>query len=85
VAAGDGWHHKGWAFNGYLDVHPVIVSPPPVIVDRPAPQVVKWQVVIDYEGTPEQLEASRQAWTGMNTFLRQKPCCQCAAGAGNPD
>jgi hypothetical protein len=62
----------GWAFSAYLDVQPVIVAPPPVIVEPPAPQVVKWQVVIDYEGSPEQLEASRQAWTGMNTFLRQQ-------------
>lgn len=60
---------KGWAFNGYLDVQPVIVSPPPV--DIPPLDLVKWQVTIQCEGTAEQRAASKVMWSAIGTFLRK--------------
>lgn len=56
---------KGWSFNAYLDIVPVVVNPP-----QPEPTLVKWQIVIDYQGTAEQRETSRQQWLAMDTFLR---------------
>lgn len=56
---------RGWSFNGYLDVQPVVVVDPP----KP-PDVVQWQVVIQYQGTAEQRNHSRQQWLAMDTFLR---------------
>jgi hypothetical protein len=54
---------KGWSFNAYLDVQPVILNP--------QPDVVKWQVVIDYQGTAEQKAASAAMWTAFNAFLQR--------------
>ena len=59
---------KGWAFNAYLDVQPVIVAPPPPVE---LPELVKWQVVISCEGTPQQRLANRQMWSAIDTFLKQ--------------
>lgn len=60
---------KGWVFNGYLDVQPVIVSPPPV--ELPPLDLVKWQVVIQCQGTTEQRAAHKQMWSAVSTFLKQ--------------
>lgn len=54
---------KGWSFNAYLDVQPVILNP--------QPEVLKWQVVIDYQGTAEQKAVCATMWTAFNTFLQR--------------
>lgn len=59
---------KGWSFNGYLDVQPVVI-----VEDPPKPAKVKWSitVTVDYPaGTPAECEASKQAWSGLADFLR---------------
>ncbi len=58
---------RGWSFNGYLDVQPVIVLP-----EEP-PTLVKWSIAVtaDYVGTPDEREASKQAWAGLADFIRQ--------------
>lgn len=58
---------RGWSFNGYLDVQPVILAPPSEM-----PTLVKWSIAMtaDYVGTPDERDASKQAWAGLADFVR---------------
>jgi len=60
---------RGWAFNGFLNVQPVVkVEPEP----ETEPETVTWTVAITatYSGTISEREASKQAWAGLADFIR---------------
>lgn len=64
---------KGWSFSGYLDVQPVTVAPPIVVIPPvTSPERVTWTITVSatYTGTPAEREASKQAWAGLADFVR---------------
>lgn len=59
---------KGWSFNAYLDVQPVII-----VTEPDPPTLVKWEIAItaSFIGTPSEREASKQAFAGLADFVRE--------------